>query len=244
MLLRRLATVAAIALALSSAAGAQKFIGSPAQDLYDQATFYMDTQYFGPSKVDIKALIASYQTKLDEACAPQALQCGFDKVEPLLEVMFSELKDFHAYYLTSEDVRAESANSRGNNASPAPRVGISSRGFCETPTGACAVDDAGKLTSKLLPDRMILNVVAGGPADKAGIKYGDRWLGYNGVLFSSLAPDSAEYTKFNSDFGVKIRAGETITMAMQRGPTKQRLDIPLKGEIINLAEQPTLEWVC
>jgi carboxyl-terminal processing protease len=241
MTFKRIFALAVVALSFSSVAEAQKFIGSPAQDLYDQATFYLDTQYYGPSKVDVKALIATYQAKVDEACAPQALQCGFDKVEPLLEVMFSELKDFHAYYLTAEDVRAESANRGGNNASPTPRVGIASRGFCETPTGNCEVDAMGQITSKLLSDRLIVNIVAGGPADKAGIKYGDRWLGYNGVLFSSLTPGSAEYTKFNNDFGAKIRAGETITMALQRGPNKQRLDIPVKGEIINLAEQPSLE---
>ncbi len=241
MLLRRVLTATAIVLSLSSVAGAQKFLQSNAQALFDQATFYLDTQYFGPSKVNISDLIAKYQVKLDEACTPQALACGFDKVEPLLDEMFAQLQDFHAYYLTADDVRAERANTSGNNASPTPRVGITSRGFCETPTGACAADAQGNLTTKLLPDRMIANVVAGAPADKAGIKYGDRWLGYNGTLFSSLDPASPEYTKFNNDFGARIRAGETITMLLQRGPEKQRLEIKIKGEIINQAEQPTLE---
>ncbi len=228
-------------IALSSVAGAQKFIGSPAQDLFDQASFYLDTQYFGPSKVSIAELTAKYQLEVDKACATLALQCGFDKVEPILAVMFNEIGDDHAYYLTAAEVKARTANTTGTNNSPSLRAGIVSRNFCETPTGACAVDAEGKLTSKLLPDRFIAGVVSGAPADKAGIKYGDRWLGYNGVLYSSFVPGSDEYTKFANDFGARIRAGENVTMLLQRGPTKQRVEITLKGEIINQAEQPSLE---
>ena len=239
--MRRAILMLTATIALSSAAGAQKFIGSPAQDLYDQASFYLDTQYFGPSKISIAELTAKYQLEVDKACETLALQCGFDKVEPILAVMFNEIGDDHAYYLTAADVKARSANTTGTNNSPSLRAGIVSRNFCETPTGACTFDDAGKLTSKLLPDRFIVGVVSGAPADKAGIKYGDRWLGYNGVLHSSFDTASAEYTKFVGDFGVRIRAGETVTMQLQRGPTKQRIDITLKGEIINTAEQPTVE---
>ena len=199
--MRRTLAILLATIAFSSVAGAQKFIGSPAQDLYDQASFYLDTQYFGPSKISIAELTAKYQLEVDKACETLALQCGFDKVEPILQVMFNEIGDDHAYYLTAADVKARSANTTGTNNSPTPRAGIVSRNFCETPTGACAFDDAGKLTSKLLPDRFIVGVVSGAPADKAGIKYGDRWLGYNGVLHSSFDTASPEYTKFINDFG-------------------------------------------
>ena len=50
----------AATLAFPCAAGAQKFIGSPAQDLYDQASFYLDTQYFGPSKISIAELTEAH----------------------------------------------------------------------------------------------------------------------------------------------------------------------------------------
>ena len=56
--MRRTFLLIATTIALSSAAGAQKFIGSPAQDLFDQASFYLDTQYFGPSKISIAELTA------------------------------------------------------------------------------------------------------------------------------------------------------------------------------------------
>jgi carboxyl-terminal processing protease len=230
------------ALMVSSAASAQKFIGSPAQDLFDQASFFIETQYFGPSKKDMVKLIAGYQAKVDEACAELKEKCGFDKVEEILEEMFSEIgsEDPHTYYLSAQAVQQENANRSGQQTSPTPRVGIAFRGFCETPTGQCTFDDAGNLTSKIITDRMVANVVNGGPADKAGIKYGDRWIGYDNVLFSS-ATNAEELNKLVQAFTTKVRASEQIIMKIVRGPQRQQLDLPLKGEIINLSEQPSLE---
>jgi carboxyl-terminal processing protease len=228
-------------LAASSLAGAQKFIGSPGQDLYDQASFFLDTQYFGPSSLNMADHIAKYQARVDEACTPQGLQCGTDKVEPLLDVMFAEIDDPHAYYLSAAAVAQENANRAGTATSPTPRVGFTSQTFCETPTGSCTFDAAGALTSKLTGDRLVTGVVKNAPADKIGLRYGDRWIGYNGLMFSSVASDLAAYNRFQAEFGVKIRAGETVTMNILRGGDKQKLDIAVKGEIINTSEVPTLE---
>jgi carboxyl-terminal processing protease len=229
------------ALALSSVAGAQKFIGSPAQDLFDQAAFFLDTQYFGPSTINMTEHIAKYQQKVDEACAAIGVQCGTDKVEPLLDVMFDEIQDPHAYYLSAAAVAQQNANRAGTATSPVPRVGLTSLTYCDTPTGACITDSAGNLTSKLIGDRLITGVVKNAPADKVGLRYGDRWIGYNGTLYSSFNGDVAKINQFQADFGVKIRAGETLTMNILRGAEKQKLDIQVKGEIINTSEVPTLE---
>jgi carboxyl-terminal processing protease len=236
-----LALAVASVVALSGVAGAQKFIGSPAQDLFDQVSFYLDTQYFGPSKADIAQLTAKWQVEVDKVCEPQGAQCSFDKVEPIIEAMMAELQDGHAYYLSPDDIRAERANAQGTNNSPVLRAGIASRNFCDTPTGACTTDNAGNLTSRLLPDRFVANVVTGSPADKAGVKYGDRWIGHNGVLYNSVQTGTDAYTALVNDFGTRIRAGETVTVILLRGPQRQRLELPIKGEIINAAEQPTME---
>jgi carboxyl-terminal processing protease len=228
-------------LCASSLAGAQKFIGSPAQDLYDQASFFLDTQYFGPSTLNMTEHIAKYQARVDEACAAQGVACGTDKVEPLLEVMFDEIQDPHAYYLSAAAVAQENANRAGTATSPVPRIGFTSLTYCETPTGACTFDAAGNLTSKLNGDRLITGVVKNAPADKVGLRYGDRWVGYNGTLYSSFNGDVTAINKFQADFTTKVRAGETLTLNILRGGEKQKLDIAVKGEIITTSEVPTLE---
>jgi carboxyl-terminal processing protease len=213
----------ALAVSLSSVA-----VASPATDLFNQAQQYLETQYFGPSTADLKALGETYRVKLTEACAPTLDTCGYDKAESVIAAMMRDLQDGHAYYLNAEAVRAEQANRQGANTSPSPRVGFSHRAF---------TDATGKFVTY---DRLISNVLAGSPADKAGVRYGDRWIGVNGTLFGSFTTDEA-YTAFIQEFSAKIRAGETITMMIVRGVDRQRLEINLKGEIINLSQFPTLE---
>jgi carboxyl-terminal processing protease len=211
------------AVSLSSVA-----LASPATDLFNQAAQFLETQYFGPSTTDLKALSESYRAKLTEACAPTPDTCGYDKAETLIAAMLRELQDGHAYYLNAEAVRAEQANRSGQNTSPSPRVGFSHRGF---------TDGTGKFVTY---DRLISNVLPGAPADKAGIKYGDRWIGVNGTLFASFSSDES-YNAFFTDFSNRIRAGETVTMNLVRGVERVRLDIGVKGEIVNLSQVPTLE---
>ncbi len=229
------------ALVCSSAAGAQKYIGSPAQDLYDQASFFLETQYFGPSTIVMADHIAKYQAKVDEACAATGVLCASTTIEPLLDVMFDEIQDPHAYYLSAAAVAQQNANRAGTATSPVPRIGFTSLSYCETPTGACTFDAAGNLTSKLNGDRLITGVVKNAPADKAGLKYGDRWIGYGGILYSSFNGDVARLNQFQAEFTTKVRAGEVLTMQILRGGEKQKLDVQVKGEIINTSEVPQLE---
>jgi carboxyl-terminal processing protease len=239
---KRIVLALSAALLASSAASAQKYIGSPAQDLFDQAVFFLDTQYFGPSKINLPDLFIKYQANIDAECATLQLTCGFDKAEPVVAQMFEDVgaEDPHTYYLSSQAVAQENANRSGQQTSPTPRIGIGLRGFCETLTGNCEFGADGNLISKFIPDRMVSNVTRGGPADKAGIKYGDRWIGYNDVVFSS-ARNIEEFNKLFQDFTTKVRASETVNMQIVRGLERQKLTIPLKGEIINLSEQPYLE---
>jgi carboxyl-terminal processing protease len=206
--------------------GLASALASPAQDLYEQATFYLETQYFGPYTGDIKALIDKYQKQVDTTCAAEKDTCAYEKIEPLLEEMFAELNDPHAGYQTSADV-ADERNQQSAGQSPSPRIGVTHRGFS---------DKDGKFLSY---DRMIVNVLPGSPAEKAGLRYGDRWTGFNGTLFSSFKDDKA-YTDFLATFGQQIRAGQTVTMSLVRGAERQKLDLPIKGEIISLQELPTM----
>jgi carboxyl-terminal processing protease len=242
--LLRTLTVSLIVAASSFAAA----LASPAQDLFDQATFYLEFQYYGPSKLDLKTLTSKYQAELDKACSEAKDTCGYDKAEPLIGTMLADLEDKHAYYLTAEDVAQESAQVAGTATSPSPRIGITHTGFVEvegkrqgigglTPEAVQALQD-GK--AKLLSnDRLITSVLPNSPAEKAGLKTGDRWIGYNGILFAGMP--LADYAKVLDQFGVKIRASETVTITVLRGAERKKLEIAIKGEIVNLVVFPSLD---
>jgi carboxyl-terminal processing protease len=236
------------ALALSSVAGAQKFIGSPAQDLFDQAAFFLETQYFGPSKISMTDLIGKYQAKVDEICATPQLQCTYEAVEPILAEMFDEIQDPHAYYQDAASVRAEQQQASGTVTTPTPRLGFSHAGFIEYQKEIIQI---GAFTPKLLEllntgeakllssDRMVANVVSGSPAQKAGFRYGDRWIGYNNTAFSSFTTLS-DYVTFLTGLSTKVAAREKIVMNFLRGGNKTPVNIEITGDIINAAPFPTM----
>jgi carboxyl-terminal processing protease len=192
--------------ALSSAA-----LASPATELFTQAEGYLQTQYFGPSTLDLNALTAKYRAQLETICAPIGETCAYEKAEPLLAQMFAELQDGHAYYLSAQAVAAERA-AQNNAVGPTPRVGIAS----------VRPDPAS-------PDRLIADVVEGGPAERAGLRLGDRWTGFNGVPWPT---DDAAYTAANARFTQLVRAGETVTMSVVRGVERKKLEVAVKGELI------------
>jgi carboxyl-terminal processing protease len=200
-LLALLATVA-----LSSAG-----LASPATDLFNQAAQYLETQYFGPSGLDLKVLSEKYRAQLAAICAPVGETCAYEKAEPVLAQMFADLQDGHAYYLSAQAVAAERA-AQNNAVGPTPRVGIAS-----------------VRPSPDSPDRLIADVVEGSPAERAGLRLGDRWTGFNGVPWPT---DEALYTAANARFTQLVRAGETVTMSIVRGPERMKLEVAVKGELI------------
>jgi carboxyl-terminal processing protease len=220
-------------------AGSSLAFASPAQDLFDQATFYLETQYFGPNPVNMKEHTAKYQPLLDKVCADDMVNCAYEKAEPVIGQMEFDLQDPHASYLSAAAVAEESSTVTGAGTSPVPRVGIASRIFCDTPSGACERDDQGNLISKQIFDRFIANVVPGSPAEAAGIKYGDRWVGYNDVLFAS-ATDAKAAADQQAAFTKIVRAQQPVTMKIIRGADRQKLDIIVTGAIIKTADFATM----
>jgi carboxyl-terminal processing protease len=220
-------------------AGSSLAFASPAQDLFEQASFYLETQYFGPNPVNMKEHTAKYQPMLDKACADNKDNCAYDKAEPVIAQMEFDLDDPHAYYLTAAAVAEENSSVTGAGTSPVPRIGITHRGFCDTPTGICERDDQGNLKSKQIFDRLVTNVVPGSPAEKAGLMIGDRWVGFNNVLFAS-APDAQTANDNLAAFTKLIRAQQPVTMKIVRGVDRQKLDIVVTGAIINTADFPTM----
>jgi carboxyl-terminal processing protease len=208
---------------------------SPAQDLFDQATFYLEFQYFGPSTVNLKELIATYQQRLTNACQQDGETCGYDKSEPLLEELFDALNDGHAYYFPAEPLqRYLEARSSGESLTPKPMIGFSRREFRNA---------QGELLS---PDFLITEVTAGSPAARIGLQFGDRWIGYNDVLFSSFGDEKnadGKHAQFIKEFSVHVQAAEQVTLNIVRGLKRERLNLSLKGEIFNSARFPSLRML-
>jgi carboxyl-terminal processing protease len=236
------------ALAASGFANAQKFLGSPAQDLFDQAAFFLETQYFGPSKVNLNTLIAKYQAEVDKACEATQLNCAYTVIEPILATMFNEIQDPHAYYQSAASRQAEQQQATGTVTTPTARMGFSHAAFVEyqkqtVPVGAITtglLDLVNKGEVKFLSfDRIVLNVVAGSPAEKVGFRYGDRWIGYNGTLFSSFN-NLNDYAAFLAALTPKIQAREKVTFNFLRGGNKTPVNIEATGDIINAAPFPTM----
>jgi carboxyl-terminal processing protease len=217
-------------------------MASPATELFEQAANYLTEQYFGPSPVNIATLLEKYRVELALACLKtgNAETCAYDQAEPLLGRMFRELEDGHAYYLSKQAVDQENANRAGQNVSPRPILGLRFANFCETPNGECEIGADGEPTTALQRDQLVTRVTSGSPAEAAGIKYGDRLIGYNNTLFSSF-PDFAAYQKFRAELTSKVQAGETLTLNFLRGLERIRVDISVKGAVVNLSEQPRLE---
>ncbi|MFN3266037.1 MAG: S41 family peptidase [Deinococcales bacterium] len=154
------------AFALSGLAEAQKYTGTPAQDLFDQASFYLDFHYNGFSGANLERLVEKYQAQIDDACAPQAQTCPFDVARRPIAAMIEELQDPHSYFVPA-DVARQFAGQLGGGGSGAPSLELSSA----------------KLRG--VSDRVVTDVRADGPAGKAGLLRGDRIIAINGQALPS-----------------------------------------------------------
>ncbi|HWG85436.1 MAG TPA: PDZ domain-containing protein, partial [Deinococcales bacterium] len=158
MLHRKTRFLAAVAVA---ATGLLSALASPAQDLFDEASYRLLFNYSGFSTVDLKGLVAKYQVALDKACAGKGESCGFDVAHKIIPDMLEELGDDHSGFYPparNEDRQRQ----RQGLGSEALRVGINHQ----------AIDGSS--------DRLVVRVRQDGPAAKAGLIRGDRITGLNG----------------------------------------------------------------
>ncbi len=193
-------------------------LASPAQDLFDQASFYLEFYYNGPASADLKALTAEYQRSLDAACADQKDACSYDTAVGVIQRMVSELGDGHTYYQSPEALGRFRQSSRGQAPSGTLRIGVDHRPIPGS------------------RDRLVVDVVEGSPADQAGLRYGDRIVALNSRPLSEYASDG-EVTQALSQL---VQSGQPLSLTVLRGPERQRLEITVTGREINLARLPSL----
>lgn len=209
--MRRFSVVALLTLASLA-------LASPAQDLFDQASFYLQFYYNGPSTANLKDLTNKYQGQLDTACSARKDNCPYDEAVKAIEGMTAELGDGHTYYQTPEELGTFQQQRQGSAPSKVLRIGLT-----HTPIQGSH-------------ERLVVDVVEGGPADQAGFLYGDRITAVNGKPLNSLASDD-EAAQFLTQ---QVQSGQPVRIAIVRGTGRQRLELTLTGREINLARLPSL----
>ncbi len=180
---------------------------SPAQDLFNQATYYLAVQYNGYSTADYTNFNNLYQPALDTACLGFAEDCPFSVAVPIIQQMLTDLNDGHTYLLTREQ-NLEAQRQRSGIGPSSPKVGM--------------------VTTKIKDsfDRLVVDLWETAPAARAGLQRGDVIVSLNGKNSSEFA-DS-----FQPSIAKAISAGETVTLSVSRA--KKPLEFKLKGELLTV----------
>jgi carboxyl-terminal processing protease len=159
---------------------------SPAQNLFEQGSFYLKFHYHGFSSVNLEILVAKYKRELDRACSSLGEKCGYEVARPVLARMLGEVKDGHTYYISPE-AYAETLQTEQGTGGPSekPLIGWQLEGTV-----------GGVLVAELIAD---------GPAQLGGVHRFDKIIGMNGNRFTNgqngiqqirMASGSGQATRF------------------------------------------------
>jgi carboxyl-terminal processing protease len=182
-------------------------LASPAQDLFNQAAYYIAFYYNGYSSADWNNFSEQYQPELTTACQDLGEKCPYTTAVPIISEMIEALEDGHTYYLSAA-ARSENSRQRQGQGSSALRIGIITNEITDS------------------SDRLITDVQADGPAGRAGITRGDRVTGLNAQASSSFGSS----TDFQKAISSAIGSGKAVKLGVQRGPKK--LEFNLRGETL------------
>jgi carboxyl-terminal processing protease len=178
---------------------------SPAQDLFDQASLFLDFYYNGFSNNTPRALSAKYQSELRNACQAKGEACDYATAIGVIQKMLQDLGDPHSNYYTPAQLEASRA-ARSGQGSSALRIGLVTKQI--TGTG----------------ERLVLDVVENSPAEAAGIKRGDRITAANGT---PLPVSESENGKAISSLA---GTGEVFKLQLKRAGNP--LEVELQGKIL------------
>jgi len=183
-------------------------LASPAQDLFDQATFLIGFYYNGPSKVPgYRDLRKIYQPQLDQACANKGDQCNYEDARKVISNIVGNLADPFTKLIPSQDLTDSERYSAGLGPA-APRIGVWARP-----------------SSKGL---VVVESFTGEPAYQAGIRRGDRLETINGEVATPERLQAAEASKtpFKLSYSRQGVAKEVQVMPQEAEATMQpRLEV-------------------
>lgn len=192
---RLIALAAAVSVSLAGAA-------SPAQNLFNEVANLLQTRYGGLSTVNRADLIARFQQKLNEACAPQGDACPTSVAYPILDQTMRELGDAHSFFYGAEAYRD----------------------FQLRQTGGSRLQYGIKLRDLEGGDQVITGVIPGSASADAGLKRGDRLVGLNGQKYTYDALRASRTT--GEPITLDVKRGDQalkVTMAARESST---LDLP------------------
>lgn len=171
----------------------------PAEDLFDQASYYLAQRYISAERADITPLLSQYQSKLKEACAPQGDACAFETASRLIAALVLELQDGHTNYFPPPDYQdlAEELASAGR-----PTYGLETLRIPQT------------------REHWILRVDPEGPAGQAGLQRGDRILLANGQPLPESPREAYRLLESPKQSGLRLeltlsRANRRFTVALE-----------------------------
>jgi carboxyl-terminal processing protease len=186
-----------VALSWSSA------LASPAQDLFDQALYYLTFYYNGFSRLDAASFETKYQKRLDSACQGKAEACSYEVASKVIESMLEEVGDAHTYLVSPDEQQDQGARASGETGAQSSTT----MGFLATPVFAQSETDI-----------RVAEVLEGGAAEEAGLHRGDRIVALNGQALSRDGNEARQtYAQLDA-------SGRPVRLSVVRG-TAERLEI-------------------
>ncbi len=161
-------------------------LASPAQDVFDEVSYYLVMNYGGASSIDVRTLPDKYQPQLEAACMNMANTCPTEKAFPVINAMLREIGDEHTGFY--------------------PNLGSQVSGLL---AGTNTNQSVGMDITVLENQVFVRNVVVGSAAAQAGIKRADRisHINFAPVQEKTFA---AAWTKLNTQGGfvTVVRQGQ------------------------------------
>jgi carboxyl-terminal processing protease len=189
---------------------------APGIQLFEKALELLDINYYGYSSLNIKELRSNFQSKLDVACK-NLEPCPVSATDNVVNDLISSLNDPHTYRLSMEQTKARDREFAGQSL-PTTSIGV-------------------RLTS--LPDADVLlvkSVLQGSPADKSGLKRGDRIFKFGDFKTSQFQNEIQAVNAFialeaeNKAFKIRVASPDAATHTLEVTPTNL------------LPWTPQLEW--
>jgi carboxyl-terminal processing protease len=177
---------------------------APGTQLFEKTLELLDTNYYGYSSLNLKNLRDQFQPQLDKACK-DLNPCPFSAAENLVTELISSLNDPHTYRLNLEQTKARDREFAGQSL-PTSSIGV-------------------RLTS--LPDADVLlvnRVLQGSPADKAGLKRGDRIYKFGNFKTSQFKSEIEATDAFkaleadNKTFKIRVASLDVATRTLEVTP--------------------------